>query len=110
MDISLYRTDIQNLIADIRDRKLTSPADVIDHCNRLEVFGREQGDKALVGFAAFSRAEVYFGLNDMSKFYNDIIACMSPMEEVEEWGYLAVSNNMLGIMSYTRGDSPIAGR
>lgn len=108
MDISLYRSEIQNLIADIRDRKLTSPEEVIRHCNRLEVYGREQNDSGLIGFAAFSRAEVYFGLNDMSNFYNDIIACMAPMEEVQEWGYLAVANNMLGIMSYTRGDSPIA--
>ncbi|MCR4998745.1 MAG: GGDEF domain-containing protein [Lachnospiraceae bacterium] len=108
MDISIYRGDIQNLIADLRDRKLNSPADVIDHCNKLEEYGREHGESALIGFAAFSRAEVFFQLNDMSKFYDEIIACMGPMEEVEEWGYLAVANNMLGIMSYNRGDSPIA--
>ena len=108
MDISLYRSDIQNLIEDIRGRRLESPEVAIDHCNRLEQYGQEEGDPALIGFAQFSRAEVYFQLNDMSKFYDDIIACMGPMEEVEEWGYLAVANNMLGIMSYTRGDSPIA--
>lgn len=108
MDISIYRSDIQNLIGDIRDRRLTSPEEVIDHCNKLEDYGQDQGDRALVGFAAFSRAEVYFQLNDMSRFYNEILACMAPMEEVQEWGYLAVANNMLGIMSYNRGDSPIA--
>ena len=108
MDISVYRSDIQAYIEDIRDRRLSSPADVISHCNKIEAYGREIGESALIGFATFSRAEVYFQLNDMSKFYNEILACMGPMEEVQEWGYLAVANNMLGIMSYTRGDSPIA--
>ena len=99
MDISVYRSDIQAYIGDIRDRRLSSPADVISHCNKIEAYGREIGESALIGFATFSRAVVYFQLNDMSKFYNEILACMGPMEEVQEWGYLAVANNMLGIMS-----------
>ena len=41
-------------------------------------------------------------------FYREMLKCMEPFEHIGEWGYLAMADNMLGIMSLNRGNAPFA--
>ncbi len=108
MDISTYSMDVQNWIKDINRGRGVDPRLVMDACAKLETRGLELGDDALIGFACFSRGENYYLLNDMDNFCTQMQKCQEPFERIGEWGYLAVSYNMLGIMAESRGNAPLA--
>ena len=108
MDINRYNSEIRNCILEIQSSRGLDSAKILHNCDRLEDYGRQMNDKALIGFACFTRGETYYLLNDMKNFYAQMIACLDPMEEIEEWGYVTMANNMLGIMSLNRGNAPFA--
>ncbi len=108
MDITTYRTEVQNLIQEIQENRGTNPDIILTNCNKLEAYGRKIQDDALVGFACFSRGEIYYISNDMTGFYREMINCIHPLECAGEWAYVVMSNNLLGIMSLNRGNAPIA--
>ncbi len=60
-------------------------------------------DDALVGYAFFAKGETYYYLNDANNFYSQMLSSLGPLEHVKEWRYLAMANNMLGIVSLNRG-------
>ena len=108
MDILKYQDEVQNLIHKIQKYRGADPQVVLDSCNSLEKYGKDLEDDGLIGFAQFSRGETYYLLNDVMKFYKEMISCMSLMEQIGEWGYVVMANNMLGIMSLNRGNAPFA--
>lgn len=108
MDISSYRTEIASLIRTINKEKETHSEKTIPLCNKLEEYGAAQGDDALIGYACFVRGEFYYHKNDILGFYREMLKCMEPLERIGEWGYLAMADNMLGIMSLNRGNAPFA--
>ncbi|MCF0130249.1 MAG: GGDEF domain-containing protein [Pseudobutyrivibrio sp.] len=108
MDINIYSADIKKIVLDIVENRGKKPNRVLEMCAELEKIGREKSDDALVGYACFSRGETYYLLNDATNFYSSMLSCLAPMERIKEWGYVAIANNMLGIMSLNRGNAPFA--
>jgi len=108
LDISSYRTEIANLIRQINREKETYSKNTIALCDKLEKYGQMQDDDALTGYACFVRGEYYYRKNDVLGFYREMLKCMEPFERIGEWGYLAMADNMLGIMSLNRGNAPFA--
>lgn len=108
MELKNYSQDVQNLIAEIQANRGKKPGTVMKACDKLEEIGGRLSDNALLGFVYFSKGETYYLLNDAGNFYNQMIKCLAPMESVHEWGYLAMANNMLGIVSLNRGNAPYA--
>ncbi len=108
MNVSIYTEEVQNWIKEVHRNRGKAPDIIIANCNKIEKYGRKTGDDALIGFACFSRGEAYYLLNETQNFYEQMIACLVPMENIGEWGYLAMANNMLGIMSLNRGNAPFA--
>ncbi|MDD6194149.1 MAG: GGDEF domain-containing protein [Lachnospiraceae bacterium] len=108
MNVNLYTEEVQNWIKEIQSNRGRDLERVISFCDKVESFGRETSDDALIGFACFSRGETYYLMNDMRNFYAQMLACLAPMERIGEWGYVVMANNMLGIMSLNRGNAPFA--
>ncbi|MCF0128835.1 MAG: GGDEF domain-containing protein [Pseudobutyrivibrio sp.] len=108
MDINKYSPDIRKKLIELMDNRGKNPARVLELCDALERTGRNLDDDALIGFALFSRGETYYLMNDTTNFYTSMLACLTPMERIKEWGYVAMANNMLGIMSLNRGNAPFA--
>lgn len=108
MDVTQYRTEIQQLIQKIQDNRGKDLRATIECCDQLEKYGHVHSDDALIGFACFTRGESYYQMNDMANFYHEMLMCMEPLERIHEWGYLAMADNMLGIMSLNRGNAPFA--
>lgn len=108
MDISLYRTEVQNWIMKIQSSRGADSSKTIALCNKLEEYGDQTHDDALIGFACFTRGETYYLQNDMPNFYREMLDCLKPLERIHEWGYIVMANNMLGIVSLNRGNAPFA--
>lgn len=108
MDISLYRTEVQGWISIISDNRGKDPRKVIEYSNKLQDYGTKKQDNALIAFAHFSKGETYYLLNDVKNFYTEMLSCIGPFESIKEWGYVAMANNLLGIMSLNRGQAPFA--
>ncbi len=108
MNVLGYNREIQLLIGDIQKNRGKDPGAVIKACDKLLEIGKSMKDDALIGYAYFSKGETYYLLNDASNFYSHMLSCMGPMEHVKEWGYVAMANNMLGIVSLNRGNAPFA--
>ncbi len=108
MNLSIYSQEVQNWIKDINRGRGCNPRLVMEACARLEAEGIKTNDDALVGFACFSRGENYYLMNDMDNFCIQMQKSQEPLERIGEWGYLAVSYNMLGIMAESRGNAPFA--
>ncbi len=108
MDIRNYSREVQLLVSEIQQNRGKNPLAVIPACDKLLAYGKSMKDDALVGYAYFSKGETYYLLNDASNFYSQMLSCMGPMEHVKEWGYVAMANNMLGIVSLNRGNAPFA--
>lgn len=108
MDITLYMQEVQNWIKEIQSNRGKDPERLIMCCDKIEDYGRKIHDNALIGFACFSRGETYYLMNDTRNFYAQMLASLTPMEKIGEWGYVVMANNMLGIMSLNRGNAPFA--
>ena len=108
MDISQYNDDIQKLIVDMQDSRGKDPRVTISCGQKLLDYGISNSEPELIGFARFSMGETYYLMNDIANFYREMTLCMEPLEQIHEWGYLAMANNMLGIMSLNRGNAPFA--
>ncbi len=108
MNVLGYSREIQLLIGDIQKNRGKDPGAIIKACDKLLAYGKSMNDDALIGYAYFSKGETYYLLNDASNFYSQMLSCMGPMEHVKEWGYVAIANNMLGIVSLNRGNAPFA--
>ena len=108
MDVRSYNREIQLLIGEIQKNRGKDSQAVIQACDKLLAYGKGMKDDALIGYALFSKGETYYLLNDASNFYSQMLSCMGPMEHVKEWGYVAIANNMLGIVSLNRGNAPFA--
>lgn len=108
MNVNLYTEEVQNWIKEIQDNRGKDSERLIAFCDKVEDYGRDATDDALIGFACFSRGETYYLMNDMRNFYSQMLACLAPMERIGEWGYVVMANNMLGIMSLNRGNAPFA--
>lgn len=108
MEVRAYNREVQLLIGEIQKNRGKDPAALLAASDKLLAYGKSMKDDALIGYAYFSKGETYYLLNDASNFYSQMLACMEPMEKVQEWGYLAIANNMLGIVSLNRGNAPFA--
>ena len=108
MDASFYSNDIQNLIESIQDSRGKDPRVTIDCGKRLLEYGVKSSEPELIGFARFSMGETYYLMNDVENFYREMTLCIEPLEQIREWGYITMANNMLGIMSLNRGNAPLA--
>lgn len=108
MDVRNYNREVQLLISEIQKNRGKDPATLLSACDKLLAYGKGMKDDALVGYAYFSKGETYYLLNDATNFYSQMLSCMGPMEHVKEWGYVAMANNMLGIVSLNRGNAPFA--
>ncbi len=108
MDVRNYTREVQLLIGEIQKNRARNSEVVLDACDELEQIGFSLKDDALLGYAYFSRGETFYLLNDATNFYAQMLACLGPLEHVKEWGYLAIANNMLGIVSLNRGNAPFA--
>ncbi|MCR5580360.1 MAG: GGDEF domain-containing protein [Pseudobutyrivibrio sp.] len=108
MDVRSYNREVQFLISEIQKNRGKDPGAIIAACDKLLAYGKGMKDDALIGYAYFSKGETYYLLNDASNFYSQMLSCMGPMEHVKEWGYVAMANNMLGIVSLNRGNAPFA--
>ncbi len=108
MDIAKYDLKTQNLIYEIQDLRGKDPRGVLERCDKLQSKGLEINDPALVGFASFSRGETYYLMNDVELFCKEMLASISPMRKIGEWGYVVMAYNMLGIMSLNRGNALFA--
>jgi len=108
LDIQRYTKDIQKLIYEVETNRGRDPKIVIDACEKIEEYGEEINDSSLIGYAFFSRGETYYLLNDVANFYSQMLSCLGYLEKSKEWNYVALANNMLGIMSLNRGNAPFA--
>ena len=108
MDVRSYSREVQLLIGEIQKNRGKDSGTVLSACDKLLAYGKGMKDDALIGYAYFSKGETYYLLNDASNFYSQMLSCMGPMEHVKEWGYVAMANNMLGIVSLNRGNAPFA--
>ena len=108
MDVRSYSREVQLLIGEIQKNRGKDSGTVLSACDKLLAYGKGMKDDALIGYAYFSKGETYYLLNDASNFYSQVLSCMGPMEHVKEWGYVAMANNMLGIVSLNRGNAPFA--
>ncbi|MCR4781174.1 MAG: GGDEF domain-containing protein [Lachnospiraceae bacterium] len=108
MDINAYPQDVKELIYKAADNTNPDKNEIIEYCNKLSEYAKQENDTALEGFAGFTRGETYYLENDMQNFYHEMFACMPLLEENQEWAYLITANNVLGIMSLNRGNAPFA--
>ena len=108
MNVMGYSREIQLLIGDIQKNRGKDSSALISACDRLLSYGNSMKDDALVGYAYFSKGETYYLLNDASNFYSQMSASIAPLENAKEWSYVAMANNMLGIVSLNRGNAPFA--
>ncbi len=108
MNINFYTEQVQNWIKEISTDSAYDPQAVIKICDQLEDYGKRNSDDALIGFARFSRGEAYYMLYDVKNFYQQMFACIAPMERIEEWGYVAMANNLLGIICLDSGNPSFA--
>lgn len=108
MDASAYEPNIQNLIYEIQQFRGKNPNTILEGCNKLEEYGQEINDDALIGFSRFSRGETYYLLNNVEHFCKEMMSSIPPMRRIGEWGYVVMAYNMLGIMSLNRGNALFA--
>lgn len=108
MNVLTYSREVQLLIGEVQKNRAKDPAASISACDRLISYGKSMKDDVLLGYALFSKGETYYLLNDASNFYSHMNASIAPLENAREWSYVAMANNMLGIVFLNRGNAPFA--
>ncbi len=108
MDVRAYSREVQLLIGEIQKNRGKDSRALLEACAKLLDYGKSMKDNALIGYAYFSKGETYYLMNNASNFYSEMLACMAPLEQVQDWSRVAMANNMLGIASLNRGNAPFA--
>lgn len=104
MEISLYRSDIQDKIKDVELITAGNASDKEIICKELIEYAEERRDSALTGFSYYKKAYCSYLQNDIPSFYLAILNCVKPLELVREWECLSNVYNLFGIMSENRGN------
>lgn len=106
MDANVYRSDIRDLINEIVAKRDTGDLSVIEKCDQIIEYGEKQREKALIGFARYSKGVIYYTQNDVSNFFFEMVSARAPLLEAQEYADYAMANMMLGRMSVCRGNVP----
>lgn len=108
MNIEAYRGEIRDLIAEVGKTRANNPEQALTDCDKLLEYGEKNRDDGLIGYAHFSKGEIYYLINDIPMFYLEILKSMKHFEQIREWGYLGASHIFLGVIAISRGNAPLA--
>lgn len=86
-----------------KDAELT-----IKYCNDLIDYGNRMSDAKVLGFAYYHLAGTLYCLNDCENILDITIKAIENLERASEWSLLAKAYNILGIITFGRGNLPVA--
>ncbi len=86
-----------------KDAELT-----IKYCNSLIECGTAAEDPKILGFAYYYLAGTLYCLNDCENIFDITIKAIENLEKACEWPLLARAYNILGIITLSRGNMPMA--
>lgn len=108
MDLSLYRTEIQENIKYIEEYQLVEPEKVLEACDKIEEYGKKKNDNALIGYAEYAKGTTFYLHNKSKLAMSCMSRCIEPFTKINEWGYIGIAYNIMGIISLNRGNAPEA--
>lgn len=108
MNLEQYRTEIQEKIKYIEQYQLVEPKKVLLACDQLEEYGKQKNDLALIGYAAYAKGTTYYLHNKSQLAMSYMSRCIEPLKKINEWGYVGIAYNIMGIISLNRGNAPEA--
>ncbi len=106
MDANVYRSDIRDKIIRITDGRRGGDASLLTDCDEVLAYGDSQREKALIGFAHYSKACIYYTQNEVADFFIEMLTAREILHDVKEYADYAMANLMLGTMSICRGNIP----
>lgn len=108
LNLKEYDTFIQDVIKYIEEKRQFEPDIVLKNAVTLEEYAKKNKDKALLGYALFSKGHSYYLLNDTDNAFESFSRAIDPLFETGQWLLTARSYNTLGILSNGHGNIPMA--
>ena len=103
-----YNEKVKQLTQGILDTYRKNAELTIKYCNELIAYGENTADSKLLGFGYFYLASTLYCLNDCEHIFDVIVNAIEHLERSGEWRLLARSYNILGIITFNRGNMPVA--
>lgn len=103
-----YNEKVKQLTQGILDTYRKNAELTMKYCNELIAYGENTADSKLLGFGYFYLASTLYCLNDCEHIFDVIVKAIKHLERSGEWCLLARSYNILGIVTFSRGNMPVA--
>ena len=108
MDYSKFRSDIAERLITIEESCGGDQRVFAESCAKLQEYANRTFDDELLGFLFFYLSKNAYLRNDIGDLFKYCIIGIEYQEKSEQWQYIALSYNLLGITSAYQGNSAFA--
>lgn len=107
-DVSLYRSEIAEIITRINKDKYEDVSQMEKDCDTLIDYATQKREHSLEGFAYYHKGRALYIQNDIAGFYLQLLNAMKPLTLNREWELIAKVYISLGSLAIGRGNLPLA--
>ncbi|SDB35514.1 GGDEF domain-containing protein [Eubacterium oxidoreducens] len=108
MEFIEYGSEIRKRLDAVHNNCGRNPEKMEQECQELEHLARKMQDDKLMGFVAFYRGQNAYLTNQMGDLFRYCLEGMEYQEKAEQWEYIVLSYNLLGITSVNQGNALFA--
>lgn len=108
MEFNEYNESVKNWTKGILDNYRKDAEMTIRYCNELIEYGEKTADSKLLGFGYYHLAMTLYCLNDYDNIFDIVVRAIEHLEKAQSWSMLARACNILGIITSSRGNQPVA--
>ena len=108
MEFEGYNEKIKEWTQGVLDNYRKDAELTIEYCDDLIAYGKRTGDARILGFAYHHLSGTLYCLNDGENIFDITVKAIENLEKSSQWGLLARSYNILGIVTFSRGNLPVA--
>ncbi len=108
MEFNEYNESVKNWTNGILDNYRKDAELTIRYCNELIDYGEKTADSKLLGFGYYHLAMTLYCLNDYDNIFDIVVRAIEHLEKAQSWSMLARACNILGIITSSRDNQPVA--
>ncbi|MCR5667337.1 MAG: GGDEF domain-containing protein [Eubacterium sp.] len=108
MEFIEYGSEIRKRLDAVHKNCGTNPEKMEQECQKLEEIADKMEDFKLKGFIAFYRGQNAYLTNQMGDLFRYCLEGMEYQEQAQQWEYIVLSYNLLGITSVNQGNALFA--
>lgn len=108
MEFNEYNENVKKWTEGILNNFRNDAEMTMRYCHELIEYGEKTADSKLLGFGYYYLAITFYCLNDYDNIFDIVVKAIDHLEKAQNWSMLARACNILGIITLSSGNQPVA--